>query len=135
MYIVVNKFKDLEDNEYLYDVGKLYPHEKKDVTEERIKELSTKKNKLKKVLIKEVNISDLNQEQLCEVAMIEGIDLNKLILEKLNSTNNQLEDNQELKEVQNQAKELGVDFSDDTSIEELNKLIEKKLKEKNEIGK
>ena len=29
MYIVVNKFKDLEDNEYLYDVGKVYPHEKR----------------------------------------------------------------------------------------------------------
>lgn len=130
MYIVVNKFKDLEDNEYLYDVGKVYPHEKKDVKEERIKELSTKKNKLKKVLIKEVDISELNSEQLCEVATIEGIDLSALILEKLNSADEKTEDNQELKEVQEKATELGIEFSNDMSVEELNKLIEEKTKDK-----
>lgn len=130
MYIVVNKFKDLEDNEYLYDVGKVYPHEKKDVKEERIKELSTKKNKLKKVLIKEVDISDLDQDQLCEVATIEGIDLKMLILEKLNSADEKTEDNQELKEVQEKATELGIEFSNDMSVEELNKLVEKKSKDK-----
>lgn len=130
MYIVVNKFKDLEDNEYLYDVGKVYPHEKKDISEERIKELSTKKNKLKKVLIKEVDISELNSEQLCEVAMIEGIDLGALILEKLNSADEKTEDNQELKEVQEKATELGIEFSNDMSVEELNKLIEEKIKDK-----
>ena len=121
MYIVVNKFKDLEDNDYLYDVGKVYPHEKKDVSEDRIKELSSKKNKLKKVLIKEVDISDLNTEQLCEVAMIEGVDLSALILEKLNSVDEKTEDNQELKEVQEKATELGIEFSNDMSVEELNK--------------
>ena len=130
MYIVVNKFKDLEDNEYLYDVGKVYPHEKKDVSEDRIKELSSKKNKLKKVLIKEVDISDLNTEQLCEVAMIEGVDLSALILEKLNSVDEKTEDNQELKEVQEKATELGIEFSNDMSVEELNKLIEEKIKDK-----
>lgn len=130
MYIVVNKFKDLEDNEYLYDVGKVYPHEKKDVKEERIKELSTKKNKLKKVLIKEVDISDLNQEQLCEVATIEGIDLKMLILEKLNAADNEVNDNQKLKEVQEKAKGLGIEFSNDMSVEELNKLVEKKSEDK-----
>ena len=130
MYIVVNKFKDLEDNEYLYDDGKVYPHEKKDVKEERIKELSTKKNKLKKVLIKEVDISDIDQEQLCEVDMIEGIDLSVLILERLNSADEKTEDNQELKEVQEKATELGIEFSNDMSVEELNKLIEEKTKDK-----
>lgn len=130
MYIVVNKFKDLEDNEYFYDVGKVYPHEKKDVSEERIKELSTKKNKLKKVLIKEVDISDLNPEQLCEVATIEGIDLKMLILEKLNAADNEVNDNQKLKEIQEKAKDLGIEFSNDMSVEELNKLIEKKSKDK-----
>lgn len=130
MYIVVNKFKDLEDNEYLYGVGKVYPHEKKDISEERIKELTTKKNKLKKVLIKEVDISELNQEQLCEVATIEGIDLNKLILEKLNSADNNTSDDQQITEVQEKAKELGIEFSNDMSIEELNKLIEEKSKDK-----
>lgn len=130
MYIVVNKFKDLEDNEYLYDVGKVYPHEKKDVKEERIKELSTKKNTLKKVLIKEVDISDLNQDQLCEVATIEGIDLKMLILEKLNAADNEVNDNQKLKEIQEKAKDLGIEFSNDMSVEELNKLVEKKSKDK-----
>lgn len=130
MYIVVNKFKDLEDNDHLYEIGKIYPHEKKNISEDRIKELTTKKNKLKNVLIKEVDISELNQEQLCEVATIEGIDLNKLILEKLNSVDNKASDNQKLKEVQEKAKKLGIEFSNDMSIEELNKLIEEKPKDK-----
>ncbi len=130
MYIVVNKFKDLEDNDYLYKIGKVYPHEKREVSEKRIKELSTKNNKLKKVLIKEVDILDLNQEQLCEVATIEGIDLKMLILEKLNAADNEVNDNQKLKEVQEKAKGLGIEFSNDMSVEELNKLVEKKSEDK-----
>ena len=117
MYIVVNKFKDLEDNDYLYKIGNVYPHEKREVSEERIKELSTKNNKLKKVLIKEVDILDLNQEQLCEVATIEGIDLKMLILEKLNAADNEVNDNQKLKEIQEKAKDLGIEFSNDMSVE------------------
>lgn len=128
MYIVVNKFEDLEDNKYLYNVGKIYPHEKRDISEKRIKELSSKENKLKKVLIKEVDILELSQEQLCEVATIEGIDLKKLILAKLTSEDNKVSDDKKIKEVQRKAKKLGIEFSNDMSIEELNKLIEENSK-------
>lgn len=55
-YMVVYPFKDLEDNNYIYDVKvhNVYPREGLEPTNERIKELSTKKNKIGKVLIKAI---------------------------------------------------------------------------------
>ncbi|PWW27265.1 hypothetical protein DFO73_1082 [Cytobacillus oceanisediminis] len=53
-YIVVHDFRDLKDNNAIYFKGDIYP--KGDdvvVDEQRIKELSTTKNKIGKVLIKE----------------------------------------------------------------------------------
>ena len=55
-YKVIHKFKDLIDNDYIYSVGDIYPHEGvkiEDVAKNRIKELSSKKNKIGEVLIKE----------------------------------------------------------------------------------
>lgn len=55
-YIVIyERFKDLEDNNYIYKKGDIYPHEGLEPTKERIKELSTKKNKIGEILIKKVN--------------------------------------------------------------------------------
>ena len=57
MYTVVEKFRDLKDNEHIYNVGDTYPREGiniEDVDSKRIKELSSKKNKIGKVLIQEV---------------------------------------------------------------------------------
>lgn len=55
-YVVVYpRWKDLEDNDYIYTKGKPYPREGYTPTEERINELSTRKNKIGKVLIKEVD--------------------------------------------------------------------------------
>ena len=56
MYLVTSKFRDLKDNEHIYNVGDIYPREGiniDDVDSKRIKELSTKKNKIGKVLIQE----------------------------------------------------------------------------------
>ena len=39
MFIVINAFLDLQDAEYLYDVGDAYPREGLEPSEERIKEL------------------------------------------------------------------------------------------------
>jgi hypothetical protein len=53
-YIVVHDFKDLKDNNTIYIKGDIYP--KGDdivVDDQRIKELSSTKNKIGKVLIKE----------------------------------------------------------------------------------
>lgn len=53
-YLVIRDFKDLQDKGYVYIKDDLYPRkENKDVTEERIKELMSNKNKIGKPLIKE----------------------------------------------------------------------------------
>lgn len=50
-YKVVKDFTDLQDNDYIYRAGDLFPREGVEVSEERIKELSTKNNKRNEVLI------------------------------------------------------------------------------------
>lgn len=50
-YVVVYRFKDLQDNDKIYRPGDEFDTSGK--SEERIKELSTTKNKIGKVLIKE----------------------------------------------------------------------------------
>lgn len=53
-YEVVHRFKDLEDNDYIYKIGDIYPREGLEPTKKRIKELSTEKNKIGEVLIKKI---------------------------------------------------------------------------------
>jgi hypothetical protein len=53
-YEVVYRFKDLQDNNYIYKVGEIYPREGLEPTKKRIKELSTEKNKIGKVLIRKI---------------------------------------------------------------------------------
>ncbi len=87
MYIVVNNFVDLVDNNHDYKKGRLYPFEKKEVEEGRIEELSTKQNKQKKVLIKKIEkLDELTVEQLIEYASIEKIDLKDTVLNEINLT-------------------------------------------------
>ena len=52
MYKVLTKFRDLEDNNYTYEEGDTYPREGLEVSADRLKELSTKKNRRKTQLIK-----------------------------------------------------------------------------------
>lgn len=53
-YVVLHDFKDLEDNGYVYFKDDFYPRkENKKVTEKRIQELMSDKNKIGKPLIKE----------------------------------------------------------------------------------
>lgn len=52
------KWVDLQDNKYPYKKGDTYPREGLEVTEERLKELSSNKNKLGEVLIKKVKKND-----------------------------------------------------------------------------
>lgn len=51
-YKVVHKFKDLQDNEYIYNVGDTYPRHDVTVSKERLNELKTNKNKIGVPLIK-----------------------------------------------------------------------------------
>lgn len=62
-YIVVYKaFKDFEDNDHLYQKGDRYPREGLTPTKARIKELSSKKNKIGEVLIEAVKVEKEDKE-------------------------------------------------------------------------
>ena len=54
MYKVIKFFTDLQDNKHPYHEGETFPREGVEVTPERLKELSSKKNKRGVALIKEV---------------------------------------------------------------------------------
>ena len=54
MYRVIKYFTDLQDNDHEYNVGDIYPHNKKKVSSSRIKELSTDKNRQGVPLIEKV---------------------------------------------------------------------------------
>ena len=50
-YIVIEKFKDLQDKDRIYEVGDKFPATKRKVSKERIAELSSTDNLIGKVLI------------------------------------------------------------------------------------
>lgn len=54
MYRVIKYFTDLQDNNHEYNVGDIYPHNKKKVSASRIKELSTDNNRRGIPLIEKV---------------------------------------------------------------------------------
>lgn len=54
MYKVVNKFYDLKDNNHCYYVGDTFPRNGKKVSDKRIVELSSNKNKMGVPLIEEI---------------------------------------------------------------------------------
>ena len=54
MYRVIKYFTDLQDNNHEYNVGDIYPHNKKKVSASRIKDLSTDKNRQGVPLIEKV---------------------------------------------------------------------------------
>ena len=54
MYRAIEYFTDLQDNNHEYNVGDIYPHNKKKVSASRIKELSTDKNRRGIPLIEKV---------------------------------------------------------------------------------
>lgn len=54
MYRVIEYFEDLQDNGQPYNVGDVFPKGNKKVTEERLNELATDKNRRRIPLIKKV---------------------------------------------------------------------------------
>lgn len=64
-YVVVYEiFKDLEDSDYIYKKGDIYPHEGLEVSQKRIKELTSNKNKIGKVLIKKMQVEKSPEENI-----------------------------------------------------------------------
>ena len=55
MYRVIRSFTDLQDNNYSYNVGDTFPHDGKNVGEERFAELASYKNKQGRPLIEAVD--------------------------------------------------------------------------------
>lgn len=51
MYRAVERFADLEDEKYIYDVGMIYPRKGLNPSDERIKELAGSENKVGKPVI------------------------------------------------------------------------------------
>lgn len=54
MYKVVSRFADLQDKNFIYEVGDVYPRDGVDVSDERIKELASTANKTGKALIEKI---------------------------------------------------------------------------------
>ena len=54
MYRVIEYFEDLQDNRRPYNVGDVFPKGNKKVTEQRLNELATDKNRRRIPLIKKV---------------------------------------------------------------------------------
>ena len=68
MFIVINAFLDLKDNEHLYEVGDAYPREGIEPSEERIKELLGSDNLRGQPMIKAVKTvpADKKPEEVTE---------------------------------------------------------------------
>ena len=62
MYRVLHFFHDLQDNNYVYNPGDVFPHEGLQVSEERIAELSGPDNKQHKPLIAKVEEEPAEEE-------------------------------------------------------------------------
>jgi uncharacterized protein (UPF0218 family) len=54
MYRVIKFFTDLQDNNHAYHVGDIFPHDGMEVSEKRLLELSTDKNRRQMPLIEKV---------------------------------------------------------------------------------
>lgn len=71
MFKVIKRFKDLKDDNYIYEVGAEFPRKGAKASEERIKELSSKNNKQGQPLIvevKEEKVEIENKEVDLEIA-------------------------------------------------------------------
>ena len=63
MYKVIKKFKDLQDNDYIYEVGDEFPRKGNRVTIDRTAELLGSDNKIGEPLIEEiVEIEDTKED-------------------------------------------------------------------------
>lgn len=62
-YVVLKDFADLQDNKYLYRAGDSFPRAGVDVSEERVAELASKRNKCGEALITRVEVKDVSKPE------------------------------------------------------------------------
>jgi hypothetical protein len=63
MYKVIKYFTDIQDNNFAYEEGDIYPREGMTVLPSRLKELSTTNNRRKEVLIQEIPDEEPKKEK------------------------------------------------------------------------
>lgn len=64
MYKVIKFFTDLQDNNHVYKVGDVFPHDGMKVSEMRLKELSTDANRRHMPLIEKVEVEPVQIEPI-----------------------------------------------------------------------
>jgi hypothetical protein len=69
MYRVIRYFTDLQDNDYAYNVGDVYPRQGMSVSDERFAELASAENRQKTPLIEAVGEPDaeVSAEDVAEI--------------------------------------------------------------------
>ncbi len=78
MYHVIKAFKDLDDNDYIYQENYDYPrNENKNVTKERLDALSTTENLRKEVLIERKDFKEMDIKALVYYAKIFDVKIPK----------------------------------------------------------
>lgn len=65
-YRVINKFSDLQDSGYVYNVGDKFPRVGITVIQQRLDELSSNRNKQGKPLIEKVGNAEIVEEDMTE---------------------------------------------------------------------
>ncbi|HEC2212934.1 TPA: Rho termination factor N-terminal domain-containing protein [Staphylococcus delphini] len=68
LYEVVERFKDGQDDNYLYEVGALYPRPDYKTSEARIKELETDNNRRNIVAIVKIDLNAYKVAELKDIA-------------------------------------------------------------------
>lgn len=70
MYKVIKPFTDLQDSNYKYDIGDIYPRKGLNVLQSRINELASNKNLQKTPLIEEIpeNVDEPKKKKSVEKA-------------------------------------------------------------------
>ena len=68
MHKVIKYFTDLQDNHYAYQVGDIFPHEGKQVSDERLAELASADNRRGIPLIAKVEEDEAETEAIKEEA-------------------------------------------------------------------
>jgi hypothetical protein len=75
-YVVIKAFKDSEDNnKHIYQVGDVFPHDGRKITEERLEALTTNKNKINTLVIVEA----VDEDEIPDGALLIDEDGNETI--------------------------------------------------------
>lgn len=93
-YIVIKRWHDLQDNNYQYEVGDIYPREGLEPSENRILELSSSNNIPGIPLIKPMNIPDSEDSILKNESdeELENDNLEKVLDEETDGNNTHIDD-------------------------------------------